>query len=586
MKGFHNYDLNPVVRVESHGEGACLEGWNEVAGGVKECLPAGKYTVAIECYPGVMLDALRKRIAAAFPQCTIVNVEAAYLDAAVLREQFKNALTTDPVFGRMEHWPIANYFDERRTAVLRATIEQSSSVTFVIGAGTQHVLAKPDLRVHANVTRWELQKRQRNKSICNLGLENYEDSAQLLYKNAYFLEWRVADEIRHSLYDRIDYFLDLDDQEIPRMVRGDVLREAVAAVVRQPFRVVPFFDPGPWGGYWMMRTFDLPQDVPNYAWCFDCVPEENGVTLAFGTRRFQLPAIVLVHERPIALLGEAIYKHFGAEFPIRFDLLDTVGGSNLSLQVHPLREYIREHFGISYTQDESYYILDQSGDSQVYLGVRTGANREQMREDLENAQAGGPPFPAERYVNLWPTRKHDHFSIPAGTIHCSGRDNLVLEISATPYIFTFKLWDWGRLGLDGSPRPIHLEHGLANIQWNRDTEWVKRELLNRTEEVAAGDGWREERTGLYRSQFLETRRTWFTKAVTHNTEGNLHVLNLVEGAAVSVESPTGEFSPVAIHYAETFIVPASVGVYTIRPLGTSNEPSATIRAYLRHGDHR
>ena len=432
MRGYHNYDLNPVVRIESHGEGACLEGWNEVAGGVKECLPAGNYTVAIECYPGVMLDALGKRIAAAFPQCTIVNVGDAYLDAAVLREKFQNALTTDPVFGRMEHWPIASYFDERRAAVLRATIEQSSSVTFVIGAGTQHVLAKPDLRVHANVTRWELQKRQRNKSICNLGLENYEDSAQLLYKNAYFLEWRVADEIRHSLYDRIDYFLDLDDQEIPRMVRGDVLREAVAAVVRQPFRVVPFFDPGPWGGYWMMRTFDLPQDVPNYAWCFDCVPEENGVTLAFGSRRFKLPAIVLVHERPIALLGEAIYKHFGAEFPIRFDLLDTVGGSNLSLQVHPLREYIREHFGISYTQDESYYILDQSGDSQVYLGVRTGANREQMREDLENAQAGGPPFPAERYVNLWPTRKHDHFSVPAGTIHCSGSDDLYLRSALRP----------------------------------------------------------------------------------------------------------------------------------------------------------
>ena len=178
MRGYHNYDLNPVVRIESHGEGACLEGWNEVAGGVKECLPAGKYTVAIECYPGVMLDALRKRIAAAFPQCTIVNVEDAYLDAAVLREQFKNALTTDPVFGRMEHWPIASYFDERRTVVLRTTIEQSSSVAFVIGVGTEHVLAKPDLRVHANVTRWELQKRQRNKSICNLGLENYEDSAQ------------------------------------------------------------------------------------------------------------------------------------------------------------------------------------------------------------------------------------------------------------------------------------------------------------------------------------------------------------------------------------------------------------------------
>ena len=584
MSGFHNYDLKPVVRIEGREERDCLEGWDEFAGCLKEHLPAGKYTVAIECYPGVILDALQERIAAAFPQCTILNVEAAYLDAAILRDHFRKTLTTDPVFGKIAHWPITSYFDERRTAALKSTLEQNHSVIFVIGTGTQHVLAKPDLLLHANVTRWELQQRQRNKSICNLGFKNHEDSAQLLYKNAYFLEWRVADEIRHSAYDRVDYFLDLDDQEVPRMVRGDVLRMAVAAVVGRPFRVVPFFDPGPWGGQWMMRTFDLPQDVPNYAWCFDCVPEENSVTLGFGSRRFQLPAIVLVHEQPLPLLGRAIYKHFGAEFPIRFDLLDTIGGSNLSLQVHPLREYIRRHFGISYTQDESYYILDQSGDSQVYLGVRTGADREQMRRDLEAAQAGGPPFPAEQYVNLFPTHKHDHFSIPAGTIHCSGRDNLVLEISATPYIFTFKLWDWGRLGLDGKPRPIHLEHGLANIQWTRDTEWVNRELLNHVELISSGDGWKEERTGLHSSQFLETRRTWFTKAMTHNTEGNLNVLNLVEGRAVSVESPSGAFAPFEIHYAETFIVPASVGAYTIRPLDSSSQPSATIRAYLRDGE--
>ncbi len=50
----------------------------------------------------------------------------------------------------------------------------------------------------------------------------------------------------------------------------------------------------------------------------------------------------------------------------------------------------------------------------------------------------------------------------------------MLEISATPYIFTFKLWDWGRLGLNGLPRPIHLDHGIANIDWERDTEWVKK----------------------------------------------------------------------------------------------------------------
>ena len=101
---------------------------------------------------------------------------------------------------------------------------------------------------------------------------------------------------------------------------------------------------------------------------------------------------------------------------------------------------------------------------------------------------------------------------------------MVLEISATPYIFTFKLWDWGRLGLDGKPRPIHLDHGVANIQWDRTTEWTRRELVNRIEPLARGDGWREERTGLHEREFIETRRHWFTKPVPHDTRGGVNVL--------------------------------------------------------------
>ena len=69
---------------------------------------------------------------------------------------------------------------------------------------------------------------------------------------------------------------------------------------------------------------------------------------------------------------------------------------------------------------------------------------------------------------------------------------MVLEISATPYIFTFKMWDWGRLGLDGKPRPIHLRHGAANIQWDRTTAWVRQNLVNHLEPVGEGGGWREE----------------------------------------------------------------------------------------------
>jgi mannose-6-phosphate isomerase class I len=312
------------------------------------------------------------------------------------------------------------------------------------------------------------------------------------------------------------------------------------------------------------------------------VPEENSLLLGFGEHRVEVPAIDLVFSEPRALLGDAVFSRFGAEFPIRFDFLDTVGGGNLSLQVHPLASYIKEKFGMEYTQDESYYLLDARPGATVYLGLKDNISPEEMAVDLYRAQESGKAFPAEKYVNDWPAQKHDHFLIPAGTIHCSGAGSMVLEISATPYIFTFKLWDWGRMGLDGKPRPIHIEHGLANVQWNRTTKWVRKNLIDQVSPVATGDGWREERTGLHEREFIETRRHWFTGVVPHETNGGVNVLNLVQGDEAIVESPNGTFEPFVVHYVETFIVPAAVGKYTIRPRGAhGGSECATIKGYVR-----
>jgi mannose-6-phosphate isomerase class I len=486
----------------------------------------------------------------------------------------------------MQPCSVDTYFDPNRLEAARQRVQQSDGLVIVFGTGASRVVDSADLIVHASSTRWVLQGRQRAHDIGNLGLDNAADSPSLLYKNAFFLDWRVGDALRHELFGRVDWFVDLDDPQVPRMLSGKVLRDAVREAVHRPFRVVPFFDPGPWGGQWMREKFGLPADAPNYAWAFDCVPEENGVLLEFGDRRFSLPAQVLVEEEPDALLGAEVYRQFGAEFPIRFDYLDTVGGGNLSLQVHPLQTYIREHFGMKYTQDESYYILDCEAGAHMYLGLREGMDTEAFADALRKANAGEGDLNADEWVNRIPTHRHDHFSIPAGTVHCSGRDNVVLEISATPYIFTFKLWDWGRMGLDGKPRPVHLEHGLKNIQWDRDTRWVEEELRRPVMIVGEGDGWREERTGLHELQFLETRRHWFTKSVEHHTQGNLNVLSLVEGDAVVVESPDNRFAPMTVHYGETFIVPAAIGAYRIRPANNTEAPMGTMKAYVRPEKHQ
>ena len=186
------------------------------------------------------------------------------------------------------------------------------------------------------------------------------------------------------------------------------------------------------------------------------------------------------------------------------------------------------------------------------------------------------------HINKVSAKKHDHFLIPAGTVHCSGKDTMVLEISATPYIFTFKLWDWERVGTDGNPRPINIEHGKSVVQFNRNTKWTMDNLVNRMENISESDGIKEERTGLHEREFIETRRHWFNKTVAHNTNGSVNVLNLVEGEEAIVKSTTDYFDPFIVHYAETFIIPASVGEYTVTPYGESKGKTiATIKAFVR-----
>jgi mannose-6-phosphate isomerase class I len=577
-----NYDKFPVVQVTQRDED-CAADWQAIADAATAAVSGRERSLlVIECYPGVDLSEIERELVSRLHPDVVVRAADALKDPIELAEQFADTLGDDPVFAKMRPWAISDFLSAERVEKLRAQARaHGKGLMIVLGTGAAQIAQAWDVLVYADLARWEIQRRQRAHAIGNLGANNAGASARELYKRAFFIDWRAADWVRQEIFERIDLFLDTNIPEDPRMVAGELYRAGLRKTCGRPFRVVPFFDPGPWGGEWMRRHFNLPMGPPNFAWCFDCVPEENSLRLGFGSRTVELPALTLVHQHPEELLGAEICGRFGAEFPIRFDFLDTVGGGNLSLQVHPLTAFIREKFGMTYTQDESYYLLDAEPDAVVYLGLKEGIDRAEMERDLRVAQTGAKSFPAEKYVNTWPVEKHSHVSIPAGTIHCSGKNGMVLEISATPYIFTFKLWDWGRLDLDGKPRPIHLDYGIANIQWDRTTEWVRENLVNPVRPIASGPGWREESTGLYKSEFIETRRHWFTVPVEHDTQGNLNVLNLVEGEQVVVESPTNVFEPFVVHYAETFIVPAAVGKYRISPVGEVGAPLATIKAYVR-----
>lgn len=582
MSDFQKY---PFVEVKYDSE--VNVGWNDILSKVKLAaskIDKSKKIIVLELYHGVFEDEIIKKLSHVLRPNLLILSKNLYHTEDEIKEMVYPDVTDDRVFGHLSKLEIEEYFDHVKLDLARSEISSLVKGTVLIaGIGAAVISPQYDLLIYADMARWEIQTRMRRHEISSIGINNKNvEDWMLLYKQGYFVDWRVCDRLKKKLIHKWDYVLDTNNRKKPKLVEGEAVREGLRQSLERPFSVVPFFDPGPWGGQWLKQVCNPDRNEDNYAWCFNCVPEENSLLLKINNKIIEIPSINLVFFAPKKLLGEEVYNYFSDEFPIRFDFLDTMDGGNLSLQVHPLKEYIQEKFGMEYTQDESYYIMDAKEEAVVYLGLKEDINQNQMINKLKEAEQGKLPFDTEMFIQTWNVKKHDHFSIPAGTIHCSGKDSVVLEISATPYIFTFKLWDWGRLGLDGKPRPINIEHGKNVIQWHRTTSWTEKNLVNRIEKIAEGDGWVEEKTGLHEKEFIETRRHWFTKSVLHNTNNGVNVLTLVEGKEVIVESPSDLFKPFVVHYAETFIVPAYVRQYSIRPYGKSEgQICATIKAYIR-----
>lgn len=578
-----NFQKQPFVKV--NGVYPVCNNWEEI--GIQlnsDCEKIVKTVkiIVVEYYQGVLDENVSEKLITELKPKLFIDAKDAYWAEEKIKEMVHPDVTDDRIFGFLSSLNIQSYFDDKKLAnILHQINSVKEGIILIVGTGASCITKQIDILVYADMARWEIQLRMRKNLVNNLGLNNKGKSDYTeMYKHAYFVDWRVCDRLKKSLMLQWDYVLDTNNINEPKLVTAKAVFEGLKECLHRPFSVVPFFDPGPWGGQWMKEFCNLDPMPANYAWCFNCVPEENSLLLKIGESIIEIPSINLVFLHPESLLGPHVYQEFGDEFPIRFDFLDTVEGGNLSLQVHPLKEYIKENFGMAYTQDESYYMIYAKPGATVYLGLKEDIKPEAMIKDLESAQQGLKNFDADQHVQIWSAQKHDHFLIPAGTVHCSGKDGMVLEISATPYIFTFKLWDWGRLGMDGKPRPINIEHGRKNIIWDRTTKWVKENLINNIQEIANGPGWLEERTGLHESQFIETRRHWFTEKVHHVTNNTVEVICLVEGEEAIVECPSNSFEPFIVHYAETFIIPSLIKEYTIRPLNTAVE-HATLKAFVR-----
>jgi mannose-6-phosphate isomerase class I len=544
-----SYDPEPCYAVSG---GAVEVGYEAL---VAECACRAGRVVALDGPAALPWEDVVSGLAAAFRDASVrlelLDVRRHYPGWPEVERRTRAAeLPGDPVFARLFRGSLAELVDELPTPP-----RTEGGVTLVAGPGAS--LVEHDLLWYADLPKPACLERIQRGEAANVGQAPGERGTE---KRLLFVDWPLLDRHKRSLAHGLDRLVDVTDPARPRSLGGDALRATLEGLSRRPFRTRPTFLAGAWGGQWLRRELGISTDEPNLAWSYELVTPESSILLG-KDERVAVDFEFLLAEQGERVLGDAVAARFGGSFPIRFDYLDTLEGGHLSLQCHPGEKYARETFGLDYTQHETYYVMTTEQGGSVFLGLVEGADLDAFRREAERAEDPGVAFSPERYVQRHPAEAHRLYLIPAGTPHASGAGNVVLEISATPYLYTLRFYDWLRRDLDRELRPVHVRHAFANLDPARSGAAVA-ELIPQPRELRAGDGWRELELGRHPDLFFAVHRLDFADTIEDDTKGRFHVLNLVDGARVEVETEAGDVH--LLSYAETIVVPAAVGRYGVR----------------------
>ena len=539
---------------------------------------AGSGTLILDGYHGVFFEMIRDGLQKEFER---TGTDARWLDAgsAMLSPEEIFAKIEpflggdDPLFGTRCTLQLKDLFNQGKLENMKPDPGANLNIIYGVGAA---LAGWEGCLMYADLPKNEMQYRARRGEICNLGAIK-SAHPKSTYKRFYFVDWVLLNRHKDELSGKVDIVADLLNPQLITWMEGNDLRMALYTMSRNVFRVKPWFEPGAWGGTWIKDHIPgLRKDVPNYAWSFEMIVPENGLLLESSGNCLEVSFDWLMFREAEAVLGDC-HSRFGKEFPIRFDFLDTFDGGNLSIQCHPQEEFIQKKFAENFTQQEAYYILDTKDNALVNLGFKENTDPEHFKKNLEKSARGKTPVDIPEYIQQHVAKKHDFFLIPEGTVHGSGINNLVLEISTTPYIFTFKMYDWLRLDLDGNPRDLNIDRAFENLDFSRKGDIITRDFISKPYLLEEGEGWKKFHLPTHALHYYDVWRYHVLTSVSIDTGYKMQVLSLVEGERICIKTENG--LGMEFNYAETFSIPAAAGSYTVTNL--SEKEAMLLIAFIK-----
>ena len=528
-------------------------------------------------------------------ECETYDAEDLYRPAdeieEILRPFFPTDRKIDPVllFGKVFTGDYCDLFDSAKVKALLAKLNASTGKVVVVfghGAACETLRDSFDLCVWMDVTPKAAVLAAHRGELVNIG-EKVERPFCEVMRRAYYCDYYLSERLRGRLLhcDAIDFYINASHPEALSGAEKGALNQIFMSLAERPYRCRPVYIEGVWGGQFIKKIRRLPEEMDNVAWCFDLIPLEVSI-VAEGSdgKQMEFPYHTFVQKMGTEIMGAEAVNHFHGYFPVRFNYDDTWhSNGNMSIQVHPGEKYCKENFSDFGRQDESYYIVATGHGAKTYCGFQEDADVAEFVAECKKSEREKTEVAYDKYVRSVPSVPGRQFMQPGGTIHASGRNQLILEIgSLTIGSYTFKMYDYMRLDLNGKPRPIHSIHGENVLNPTYRGDYVDNHFVPDPVLVRSGDGFREYIVGQCEQLYFTLHRLEFDKKIEDNTGRSFHVLVLVDGEHVRVQSKKDPSLCYHMNFLDMVVVPASVGEYEI--INEGSQPVVVHKTYLKEDE--